>query len=147
MGLGDFSEIPNQSDAERKYRTYPIHEYQDKLDNMVDELQERFPQEVEVDFIEVSPEMTRTWGYTYYKSGGIKYIRIAERLLSKPDEQVKMVVLHEMVHCYMHQIGYGDVSDNDDLFEWVLGRVGAHSSGRPFDADDWKDIAEPFLDM
>jgi len=131
MGLNDIvPEEQQQSNAEESYRQYSVHEYEDTLIGWIDELQDRFPEEVQVDFIEVSPEMTSTHGYAYRKPGGIQYIRIAEFVTEDyPQWYQKMVVLHEMVHMFMYQRGMDDVSDGDPLFEWVLGTVGADVNG------------------
>jgi len=122
MGLGDLTPDGTQSNS---YRQYPDHEKQDELEQMVDEAEGLFPGGVEIEFIEVSPEMTRTQGYCYNREVG-NYIRIAECVMeNRPMWYVEMVVRHEMVHAWMDQNGYGDFSDGSKVFEWVCGRVGA----------------------
>lgn len=145
MGLGNFKKSGGTSEVE-KYRQYGHREYNLELESMVDELQEQFPEEIEVGFIEVSPEMTKTQGFAYYKPEG-NYIRIAEKVIeSHSRDQIKRAVAHEMVHLWMHQIGREDISDEDRIFNWALGVVLADVSGYHQNSQIWEDIAEPMIE-
>lgn len=150
MGLGEFTNQGDLTVAEQHFRTYPTHEEEEKFEKMVEELQSRFPEEIRVDFIEISPKMTRTDGYAYFRDrDGVscQYIRIAEKALDYPDYYQKMIVAHEMVHIYCNQKGYGDVSDGDRFFEWILGRVCADINGTSYRTEEWNDLINPFLDI
>lgn len=142
MGLKDLVEEENNHGK----RQYPEHPREEEFLEWIDEFQDRFPEEVGVDFLEVSPRMTKTWGYAYYREDS-QYIRLSEYLVKNcPDSTIKRVILHEMVHLYSHQIGYGELTERDPLFTWVLGRVGAHVSGYSPSGQEWNDVVEPFLE-
>lgn len=148
MALDDFK-TQNLS-SEDRYREYPDHEYNSRLENLVDDLQHRFPEEVEVDFIECSPNMDKHFGMAYYKStnrGVIRYIRMSEKYIDAWNfNKVEMAVLHEMAHIYFHQKGYKDITERDPRFTWVLGRLGALISEVPTSNDCWEDCLKPFLE-
>ena len=129
----------------QEYKHYGHHDWNSKLQSMVDELQERFPVEVEVGFIEVSPEMSKHGGLTYKKPEGY-FIRISEYIITNHSkEYVRTVVAHEMAHIYMWQIGRGELTEKSPLFSWVLGRVGGTVSGYSDECPEWIEVAQPFL--
>lgn len=128
MGLDDI--VPDDVPDGNHYRQYPHHPAEDRLEEWADEAQEKFPEEVEYDFIEVSPEMVRTHGFAYYKPDGSKYIRIAERVVERyPVHYQRLVLIHEMTHIFFKQRNMEEYSDGSRLFNWVLGRVGADLNG------------------
>lgn len=131
MGLDDISPETTVSESQHKDRAYPPHEYEERLWEWVDGLQDRFPEEVQIDFIEVSDRMTQAQAKGYCKERGtVLYIRIAERVIeNEDDEYIKTILLHEMVHLWFYQNSWFDVGDSDPIFNWVLGAVGADLSG------------------
>lgn len=139
MGLGDI--VPDKAEK-NKYRQYPDHELQDELEEVVEESKELFPGGVDVAFIEVSPQMTSTQGYCYYKPE-CSYIRIAEDVVENdPWEYIESIIRHEMVHAWMKENGWADVSDGSRVFEWVLGRVEADISGMSYKSPRYEIIEE-----
>lgn len=146
MGLKDLVDESEQvSDVESRYRSFSYHPYEEKIEEWVDELQQRFPEEVQVDFVEVSTRMTKTQAKAYFRDEG-QYLRVSERFVdTEDDEYLKQIVLHEMVHLYFNQIGKPEVSDNNALFNWVLGAVNADMSGTS--PGHWKyEIMEDFME-
>lgn len=124
MGLADLTPEDTVATEYQQYKRYPSHEWDDKLEQWAEEVTPRFPGGVEYDFIEVSPEMTRTSGFAYKKTEN-GYIRISEQSIEKyPEYYVKFVLIHELAHLWFYQNGYEEYSDGSGIFEWVLGRVG-----------------------
>ena len=127
---------------DKKYRTYPDHEKQDFIEDVVERRKSDFPGGVDVGFVEISPEMTRTQGYAYFKPEH-DYIRIAERVIENHSEEyVEMVIVHEMIHIWLHQNGRDDVSDGTKLFEWICGYLGADIDGTAPGRRDFKTMQE-----
>ena len=148
MGLDQFRETDTAAGAAR-FRSFGQHEMEDQLNEWADQFQERFPEEVRIDFIEVSPQMTKCNGKAYSRKRDgerYQYIRIAEGRLSDSEEDLKLTLLHEMVHLYTYQKGYTNITERDPVFTWLLGRVGANVSRVGTYEDKWKDLAEPMLD-
>lgn len=142
LNLGPDGETTNN----KRYRTYPDHERQDFIEDVVERRKSDFPGGVDIGFIEVSPEMTKTQGFAYYKPEH-DYIRVAERVVeNQSDEYIEMVIVHEMVHIWLHQNGRSDVSDGTKLFEWICGHLGADISGTSPGQSDFEVMRE-FLDQ
>jgi len=126
------------------------HERQDDLEAMIEKANKNvFPEEVQVDFVEVSPNMENYAGKAFKKyKGGERYlyIRISEHWLEQwSDQRVYRMVKHEMAHIYVWQNGFEDISDAQHMFTWLLGRVGGHTNKVPDHVDEWQELAEPFL--
>lgn len=146
MGLDDFAE---EATTTSEYKQYNLTELDNRLEEIVDNHQDRFPYEIRVDFIEASPELTKHAGKAYYKDDGNKrhqYIRIKESIARDDDMQTVRIVLHEMVHVYFYQLGLKDISDGDKLFEWVCGRVMADISGVYEESNTFHQAIKPFLE-
>lgn len=142
MGLEEF-----QSKNGGKYQAHPPHEYNSKLRRWADEFEKLFPIDLRIETIEVSPQMTRTFGMAYYEMNTDTYIRLSKPFVeSSPDEHIKLVLLHEMVHVYCYNRGYTDVN-HDKYFRWIVGRVGGHLAYEGFENTKWNDLIQPFLDM
>lgn len=123
MGFENFLEEYKDGSDNGGY--YGWHKYNPKLKEWVEELEPKFPGGIDLQYIEVSPQLTRAFAKAYNKPGETPYIRVAERVFPKySDEQVKRMVAHEMAHVWMYNRGY-DYSDEDRVFNWVLGRVDA----------------------
>jgi predicted SprT family Zn-dependent metalloprotease len=128
------------------HKAHGHHEYNSTLEDWVDEMKDRFPVDLDIEFIEVSPRMTSTNAKAYMKPDGTKYIRVSEDYIyAVPDRRVKMTVLHEMCHIYFYQVGYPD-ANHDKFFRWVVGRVGASMTHCDTTGDKWVNCIEPFLD-
>lgn len=142
MGLDSF-----KTKSSNKYKRYGHHEYNERLENWVDELQERFPIDLNIEFIEVSPQMTKYNAKAYKRDGNTYFIRVSERYTNLyADEAVKLTVLHEMVHVYFYQMDYGD-TNHDKYFRWVCGRVMASMTNMSVEDQKWKDCIEPFIEQ
>lgn len=142
MGLDNF-----RSKSKSKYKAYSDHEYDDKLNKWKEEFKDRFPIRLNIEFVEVSPNMTKTWGRAFYKPDGTAYIRISEDfLMTNNDRQIKLTLLHEMCHVYFFRMGYKDTG-HDKYFRWVVGRVMADMTRTSIKEDKWVDCIEPFLDQ
>lgn len=141
MGLDNF-----KTKSSNQYRAYDDHEYDDRLNQWKDEFKDRFPVRLNIEFIEVSPNMTKTWGKATYKPDGTCYIRMSEDFLyNHNDEQIKMTLLHEMCHVYFYRMGYKD-TNHDKFFRWVVGRVMGDLTHTSFNNQKWIDCIEPFLE-
>jgi predicted SprT family Zn-dependent metalloprotease len=155
MGLTDLideSTEPGQSNQEpdidtkhHRKRAYNPHHKEEDLWEMFEELQEKFPEEIKCDFIEVSGKM-KNYNAKAYDDYGTQYLRFAKWFVeSSSDERIKETMLHEMVHLYTYQKGYaGEVSDGSHIFKWLCGAVGAKINQVHMSERKWKDMAEPF---
>jgi len=140
MGLEDF-----QSDTGSGYKQYGHHEYNEKLEQWMKEFQEKFPVELQIEFIEVSPQMNKHAAMAYRREASTYYIRVSETYINQStDRDIKFTLLHEMVHVYFYQMGYKRTR-HDKYFRWVAGRVGADMTRMSIDDEKWKDCIEPFL--
>lgn len=147
MSLKDLEGLGGRKQTSR-FRRYGSHPADDTLWEMVDELQERFPGEIEIDFIEVAPHDVKYDGKAYWRTeneGVYQYIRVSESALLKSEERTKRVLAHEMVHLYCFQNGHTDVSDGDSVFHWLLGHVEAQISHVDDEGSRWKDLVEPMI--
>lgn len=148
MGLSDL--IDDDTDAEaQKFRRYGAHEYNDTLEEWVDEFQERFPVEVQVDFIEVSPELSKNAIKTYWKiknSEVHQYIRVAESVLDQPDHRIRHFVLQAMVQLYCNEQGFQDLSKGTNAYKWVCGAVHANGDLVSEDSQEFSELILPFLE-
>jgi len=133
MGLGNLDDV----NLKHSGRHFPDHERQDELNDWLEELRHEFPEPVNVDFIEVSPQLTKAWAKAYWDHSSKdrdRYIRLSKRLVENyTDDQIKSVILHELAHCWFYQNGDNDVTERDPIFSYVLGAVGAQVSGYGFD--------------
>lgn len=147
MGLGD---IIDQTDN-HSGRAWPDHGRQEELEDWMDELSQEFPGEVRVDFIEVSPQMTKCYAKAYWDEKSKerdRYIRVSKDFFENhSDDRVKAVILHELVHIWFFQEGYTSVTERDERFTYVLGAVGAHVSGVSFDDETFNEMCGPFSDF
>jgi len=127
---------------------YGHHEYNDTLRAWVDEFNERFPVEVDIEFIEVSPQLksNATKLYAKHKEGDLyQYIRVKEGLWEQGEWFVRQRILYLMVSAYFNQIGMPKIGPANDEFKWVCGRVGAATNPIDFRESTWKDGCTPFL--
>lgn len=144
-GLKDVVDQKGGRTDSTNHRAYPYDEREEKLWEWFDELEERFPEDIECEFIEVSPRLERCHAKAYLKPDGTQYIRMADDYLrATRDWKVKRTLLHEMVHLYTYQKGHSDISDGSHLFKWLCGAVGAHINQVSENGDQWRDLAEPF---
>lgn len=142
MGLDDFAS-PNSTSGHRAYTGHPKEE---QLEEWEDELNERFPIDLDIEFIEVSPKMSKHQGKAFYRSN-VNFIRISKQHIENDsDRKVKLTLLHEMCHVYFYQMGYKDTG-HDKYFRWVVGRVMADMTNISIDAKKWQDTIEPFYEM
>lgn len=134
---------------ENRFQQYPSHPDDGRINRMIEELQQLFPEEVRIDFVEVSPRMTKTHAMAYWRKRDGEYtqfMRVGEHYTDVDDEELRRTVLHEMVHLFCYQNGYTDLSERSVIFTWLLGQLGASLSGIPESSQKWKDLAKPFLD-
>lgn len=143
MGLQDLNGMDNHG----QNRAYNKHPEEEKFQDWLEELDSRFPDEIECAFVEISPRMTKYCAKAYYdREKNENYIRIAEKTVeNQPEWYQKLVLLHEMVHIWFEQNGYGDVNDSDAIFNWVLGYVGADVSGTGPGHDYYENIIHRFF--
>lgn len=141
MGLEEF-----QTKSQNDYKKYSNPKQDEKLEAWVEELEERFPIDLKIEFVEASPAMTKCRGTAYRKSTGKYYIRISKSFMrNHSDRRVKLTLLHEMVHVYFYRQGYNDTA-HDKYFRWVVGRVGASMTNMWTSNQKWQDCIEPFLE-
>lgn len=145
MSLEDFSR-----GSSHDHKQYNYVNLDNQLEDIVKELQSKFPEEVEVDFIEASPQLQSCAGKAYYRTNAnlerTNYIRIKKSLAEENSERTKRVVLHEMCHVYMYQKGFTEVTEKDVLFQWLCGRVGADPTGIYEGSKEWREVIGPMLE-
>jgi hypothetical protein len=152
MSLDDFT---TESEPWKQYKKYSLTEKDKKLEAIVDELEDKFPEKLELDFIEASPAMDSNCGWAYQRTEGgakVRFIRIGEWLVDQGGSRLRSTVLHEMVHIFLYQNGFNNsnphkpsITDGDPEFHWILGAVGASISGVSTKSDIWKDVCEKFI--
>lgn len=134
------------ADQESENKTKYKHEDIEKLESIVEEYQERFPERLDIDFIETSGRMKSMHGKAYYEPDGKMYIRISEDFMhSASNERLRLVVLHEMVHIYLYQKGYNN-ENHSKYFRWILGRVGGSFTYENIPNKKWNDCIKPFIE-
>jgi hypothetical protein len=151
MGLDDLldDDVTTGEASASQFRRYGSHKADEQLNEWYEEFQERFPERVELDFIEVSPQLENTSARFYKKDREEKqfmYVRISEKTLERDEWWQRNVLLNQMVIAYCHQRGYHDISTGSSLFKWLCGRVGCAISQVNIDSMEWQDLAEPLMD-
>lgn len=141
MGIDDF--ITEKQDRHKVYKT---HDKDEKLEQLIEKFQDRFPVELRIDFVEVSPRMERHSAKAYKRAGKKYYIRVSEEYLERAtDEELKRTIIHEMVHIYLYQRGYDD-HGHGKYFRWILGRVGGSMTRSSIHDTKWEKCIEPFIE-
>ena len=141
MGLEEF-----ETESSDKHNVYQSHEKDEKLEQIIEEYQERFPVELRIQFIEVSPKMEKKNAMAYKRAGKKYYIRVSESFIQRStEEQLRRTVLHEMCHVYLYQQGLSD-HGHGKYFRWVVGRVGASMTHSTIHDVKWEKCIQPFID-
>lgn len=157
MGLGDL--IPDdvsEESASGSKRRYGHHEFNETLEEWVEELEERFPYDLNIDFIEVSPQLESNDAriYTDYDEDGrlYHYIRIRDGMWEGVDEddeskywKARQAILYLMVRAYFNVLGMGDIGPNRDEFKLVCGMVGAATNPVDQNDDEYIRSVTPFM--
>ena len=150
MGLDDFK---NSSISKSSNKAFNYKKLDEKLESIVEQCQKQFPEKVEIDFIEASPKLKKHAGKAYrdqnIEDGRLEYsiyIRIKKSLAERGGDDLVMVVLHEMCHCYLYQHGIG-ASEKDVVFQWLCGRVVADPSGLFRGDKEYDKIIKPFIEQ
>lgn len=121
------------------------HEYYDILNDWVEELEDKFPIDLNINEVTISTRMSRTWGKAYEDNINGHKIKISSEFIDEhTDQEIKQVLLHEMCHAYFYEQGYSDIN-HSKFFRWVAGRVGADMTNMSYSNDKWQDCAMPFL--
>lgn len=124
---------------------YRSHDYEEKLDQMIQRNEEKFPIDLDIDFVEVSPRMEKTRAKAHKKPDGSYYIRVSKKFIeTHSDERIELTVIHEMVHIYFYRQGFTD-HGHGKYFRWVLGRVGGSMTNSTVYEREWRECIEPFL--
>lgn len=141
MGLEEF-----ETESSDKHNVYQSHEKDEKLEQIIEEYQERFPVELRIQFIEVSPKMEQKHAMAYKRAGKKYYIRVSESFIQRStEEQLRRTVLHEMCHVYLYQQGLSG-HGHGKYFRWVVGRVGASMTHSTIHDVKWEKCIQPFID-
>lgn len=153
MGLGnliddDVKTEENSNDGHALQR-YGDHERDEFLEEAVEELSKLFPVHPEIEFIEVSPRMSKTPAKLYTQEredGTVTYIRVSEPFTNRTDAQTKQALLYLLVQAYFKEIGLDHISPANDEFKWVCGQVGAPTN--PIDTNEpaWQLACATMLD-
>ena len=131
------------------FMTYPNHEIEEQLWEWFEELEERFPQEIRCDFIEVSPELESCDAQAYWRERdgeSYQYVRFAEHHIDSPDWRLRQTLIHEMAHLYCYQNGFKELSDSSPTFKWLCGRIGAPINSVQGSSGEWLQLMEPMID-
>lgn len=140
MSLEDFKNKDSND-----YEMYGSHEYDEKLENALQQFEDKFPIELNIKFIEVSPRMSKHRAKAYKRSGNDYYIRVSKDFIEKSDhDRIMMTVLHEMVHIYFWEQGYPN-HGHDKYFRWVIGHIGASMTNTSTYSGKWQRCIQPFL--
>jgi len=109
-----------------QFRRYGSHEEEDRIWNIIEEMQDRFPVEIECDMVEVATQDVNYDAKAYWRvrdGEHYQYMRVKEACLHGDPTYVRHIILHEMVHLYTFQMGHKDLSDGSPMFKWLCGRV------------------------
>ncbi|EGQ44161.1 MAG: uncharacterized SprT-like family protein [Candidatus Nanosalina sp. J07AB43] len=141
MSLEDFKTDNHHSD-----KIYGEHEFNEKLEQMVEDNKSKFPIDLDIAFIEVSTRMTKHRAKAYKREGGTYYIRVSEEFVQRESLYIiELTVVHEMVHIYFYQMGYPN-HGHDKYFRWVVGQVQASMTRTSTFEQKWRDCIEPFME-
>lgn len=141
MGIDDF--LTQKQD---RHKVYKSHDKDEKLEEIIEEFQDRFPVELRIAFVEVSPKMENNQAKAYKRNGKKYYIRVSENFLQySTEEQLRRTILHEMVHVYLYQRGYSK-HGHGKYFRWILGRVGGSMTRSSIHNVKWEKCIEPFIE-
>lgn len=139
MGLDNFQTDVTSHD----YKRYGHHEYNEILESKIDEYRDRFPIDLDIEFVEVSPMMEKNNACVYYKEDCV-FIRFSESFIGRgSDGLIFRTLLNCMVEIYCYRQGHEDI-DRNKYFRWIVGRVGGGMSGR-YNEEEWVDLLLPFL--
>lgn len=139
MGFEEFidGEVP-ETKARNQYSTYPYDEREELVWEWIDELQDKFPEEVRCELVEIAPCDVKYNAKAYYKENGDQYMRVSESTFDKPTGIARSVVLHEMIHLYMFQSGWKHKREHSPMFKYLCGRLGAvHSASFSTSSEEW----------
>lgn len=148
MGLDSLVE-ENTSSTPHNYRKYGDHNFNETLEEWVNEFQNRFPIDVKINFVEVSPALNKNHAKTYVRHENneqIIYIRVSENIIDKDDWYIRQILLHSMVNAYLMQIGANELGASHSIKKWLCGRVGCRINAVSMNSEEWKLIAEPFIE-
>jgi len=128
------------------YRTYPYNEFEDTAWEWFEKFEDRFPCEIQCDFIEVSPNIESARAKACYRDGGeYQFIRFAKWYVVHSDDwALSRTLMHEMMHLYCYQRGHHNISDSSPIFKWLCGAVGCHINEVDVTSPEWIDLAEEF---
>lgn len=149
MGLDELIDDEGTAKNLAQFRRYGSHEEDDRIWGIIEEMQERFPVEIECDMVEVATDDVNYDAKAYYRVKGgthYQYLRVKESCLHGDPVYVRHIILHEMVHLYCYQMGHSEISDGSPMFKWLCGRVGCTLSQIEWNGMDWKDLADPMLE-
>lgn len=143
MSLDDFIENASNKD---KHQVYGSHEYDEKLEEIIEEYQQRFPVELKIEFVEVSSRMEKSYAKAYKREKNKYYIRVSESFIERAcKERIRRTILHEMVHVYFFQKGYSK-HGHSKYFRWVVGQVGGSLTNSTTNNEMWQNCIEPFIE-
>lgn len=150
MGLEDFVKgNENSKNGANRFSSYSYDEREENVWDIIERFQDRFPEQVRCDMVEIAPYDVIYNGMAYYRSRDgnyYQYMRISESIFEESVAKVESVVLHEMIHLYLFQNNLREVSDGSPLFKWLCGRVGCvMEPSLPTHSKEWK-VAEQFLE-
>lgn len=153
MGLQDIDEVERTSSSgtqgyPERFKTYGTHEMDESIETWFDEFESRFPEPIDCEFIEVSPEMSSTRGMAYWRQREGEeyyYIRLAEHAVEGREWRARQTLLHEMVHIYCFQNDWKNISDGSTTFKWLCGAVNASVNQVGTTSREWKQLMEPMI--
>lgn len=153
MGLGNLIDgdvsTSEESNSGHPLKRYGSHERDEFLEESIEELRERFPIHPNIEFIEVSPRMSKTPAKLYTKNREVEtvlYIRVSEPFTNRQDHEIKQSLLYLLVQAYFIELGFKDISPANDEFKWVCGQVGAPTNPIDTRGDAWRLACAPMID-
>lgn len=136
MTLDDFK---TDNSGTKQYKRYNETEKDKTLEQILNNNRHKFPIELDIDFIEASPEMKSMAVRTYFKTNDgkkITYIRVRSDIVEEENEILEKTVLEAMASVFLDQVLDDTVEMNSALHHWVCGQVGAYvgiEDGRYYD--------------
>ena len=153
MGLGNLIDddinTEEQTSSGHPLQRYGGHEKDEQLQEAIDELAGRFPIHPQIEFIEVSPRMSKTPARLYTKERDgeeVKYIRVSESFTNRTESDIRQSLLYLLVQAYFKELGFEDISPANDEFKWVCGQVGAPTNPIDTRGDAWRLACAPMLE-
>jgi predicted SprT family Zn-dependent metalloprotease len=140
MGLDNFKSSSTSASG-----STTEHPYIPKIERWIEEFEDRFPVEINVEKVEVSSRMENMFAKAIFSATKDTTIRVSEKFINNSEDRIiKYTILHEMAHIYFYRQGFPKTK-HDKYFRWVVGRVVGDLTHMSHPNEKWEQCIEPFI--